>query len=166
MDTDIFLSCVTCLQNGQKLIHCQIRKLKLFQKTFGDCFVSRFGTPLQLHSNQDTNFQSKIFQELCDLLHIKKTKTTSMHPQANGTVERFNRILTAMLSMYCKKNQHSWDEYLQQVLMAYRSSVNASTGFTPNMMTLGREITLPMKAVIGIPTKLKLKMLIMSKIFS
>ncbi|KAL3889766.1 hypothetical protein ACJMK2_002094 [Sinanodonta woodiana] len=66
-------------------------------KAIVDCFVSRFGTPLQLHSDQGTNFQSKIFQELCDLLHIKKTRTTSMHPQANGTVERLNRTLTAMM---------------------------------------------------------------------
>ena len=37
-------------------------------------------------------------------------------------------------------------------MMAYRASVNSSTGKTPNMMTLGREAVLPMQAIIGKPT--------------
>ena len=37
-------------------------------------------------------------------------------------------------------------------MMAYRSSVNSSTGKTPNMMVLGKEIVLPMQAVIGGPS--------------
>lgn len=80
-----------------------------------------------------------------------KTRTTSMRPQANGTVERFNRTLVSMLTMYCKDDQKHWDQYLPQVMMAYRASRHASTGKTPNLMMLGREVTLPMQAVIGRP---------------
>ena len=57
-----------------------------------------------------------------------------------------------MLSMYCQNDQTQWDEYLQQVMMAYCASVNSSTGKTPNMMTLRREAVLPMQAIIGKPT--------------
>ena len=35
--------------------------------------------------------------------------------------------------------------------MAYRASKHAATGLSPNMMTFGREINLPMTAVIGRP---------------
>ena len=56
-----------------------------------------------------------------------------------------------MLSMYCQRDQTKWDEYLQQVMMAYRASVNSSTGKTPNMMVFGREVVLPMQAIIGKP---------------
>ena len=76
---------------------------------------------------------------------------TSFHPQSNGCVERFNRTLTNMLTMYCAKDQHNWDENLPQVLLAYRSSVHATTGFTPNFLMFGREIILPLQAVIGRP---------------
>ena len=55
-------------------------------KAFVDCFVSRFGTPLQLHSDQGTNFQSKLFHELCDLLHIKKTRTTKRMEQSRDSI--------------------------------------------------------------------------------
>ncbi|CAC5407930.1 unnamed protein product [Mytilus coruscus] len=118
---------------------------------FIDHFVTKFGTPLQLHSDQGRNFQADIFQRMCKLLGIHKTRTTSFRPQSNGGVERFNRTLASMLSMYCKQNQDQWDQYLQQVMMAYRSSVHASTSRTPNSMLFGREVTLPLQAVIPQP---------------
>lgn len=114
-------------------------------------FISRFGVPLQLHSDQGRSFEAKLFKDLCDFLQIDKTRTTSQHPQSNGHVERFNRTLLCMLTFYCENDQKHWDDILPQVLMAYRSSVHASTGQTPNMMMLGRNITLPMEAVIPRP---------------
>lgn len=39
-------------------------------------FVRRFGVPLELHSDQGTNFESAIFREMSTLLGIKKTRTT------------------------------------------------------------------------------------------
>ncbi|KAH3819711.1 hypothetical protein DPMN_121454 [Dreissena polymorpha] len=54
-----------------------------------------------------------------------------------------------MLSMYCYSNQHDWDRYLQQVMMAYRSSVHASTGQTPNKMVFGHENILPLQALVA-----------------
>ena len=40
----------------------------------------------------------------------------------------------------CQKN---WDLRLAQIADALRSSVNRSTGFTPNKMMLGREVNQP-----------------------
>ncbi|CAC5422630.1 unnamed protein product [Mytilus coruscus] len=110
-----------------------------------------FGSPLQLHSDQGRSFEAKLFQDLCDLLKIDKTRSTSQHPQSNGSVKRFNRTLLSMLTFYCQNDQRNWDEILPQVMMAYRSSVHASTGQTPNMMMFGRNIFLPMEAVIPRP---------------
>jgi hypothetical protein len=42
---------------------------------------------------------------------------------------------------------------ISQLLMAYRSSKHASTKVTPNKMTLGREITLPVQTFIREPEK-------------
>ena len=66
-------------------------------------------------------------------------------------VERFNRTLASMLTMYCEKDQKSWDEHLPYVIFAYRSSIHTSTGFSPNMMMLGRETELPIQVVVGTP---------------
>ena len=116
-----------------------------------DNFICRFGTPLQLHSDQGRNFESELFKELCSYLGIDKTRTTSFRPQSNGGVERFNRTLSSMLTVYCEKNQSTWDDFLPLVMMAYRSSIHKTTSKTPNSMLFGREITLPLQAVIGKP---------------
>ncbi len=47
-------------------------------------FVSRFGVPLELHSDQGTNFESATFKEMCRILGIKKTRTTPLHPNQMG----------------------------------------------------------------------------------
>ncbi len=124
---------------------------KTIATAFVNEFICKFGTPLSVQTDSGTNFDSVLFREVCDFLQIHKVKTSIARPEANGVTERFNRTLADMLSMYCKQNQRQWDRYIPQVLMAYRSSTHSSTNKTPNMMIFGREITLPMAAVIGIP---------------
>lgn len=48
-----------------------------------------------------------------------------------------------MLAMFVGKNQKDWDLYLQQVLLAYWTSYNESTGATPFSLLYGREARLP-----------------------
>lgn len=43
-------------------------------------FFSRYGLPLDLHSDQGRNFQSELFRQMCCLLEINQTKTTSFRP--------------------------------------------------------------------------------------
>ena len=114
-------------------------------------FICRYGAARQLHSDRGSNFESSLFQHVCKLLNIDKTRTTPRHPQSDGMVERFNRTLATMLTMYCESKQNTWDEHLPYVMLAYRSSVHDSTGFSPNMMMLGREVELPLQVVVGMP---------------
>ncbi|GFT84712.1 retrovirus-related Pol polyprotein from transposon 412 [Trichonephila clavipes] len=51
-------------------------------------WISRFGVPLQLHSDQGRNFDSAVCKRLCEILAIDKTRKTALHPQADGMVER------------------------------------------------------------------------------
>lgn len=39
-------------------------------------FFTRFGVPIELHSDQGRNFEAQTFQEVCRLLGIHKTRTT------------------------------------------------------------------------------------------
>ena len=48
---------------------------------------------LELHSDQGSNFQSKVMAEVCRLLGIQKTRTTPYNPKSDGLVERFNLTL-------------------------------------------------------------------------
>ncbi len=108
-----------------------------------DPFFSRFGLPLQIHTDRGSNFESKLFSSICELLQIHKSRTTPYRPSANGQVERFNRTLMDAVRCFVGRHQRTWDKCLPQIAGALRSSVNRSTGFTANQLMLGREVLVP-----------------------
>lgn len=116
-----------------------------------DEFFTRFGVPGELHSDQGREFESRVFRRCCELLGVQKTRTTPLHPQSDGMVERFNRTLAGELAKYCREDQEDWDLWLPFALMAYRSAVQEATDFTPARLMLGRELRLPLDLVTGRP---------------
>ena len=56
-------------------------------------FIIRIEVPLIIHSDQGRNYESKLFQQMCGLFWIKKTRTTAFWPNSNRLVERFNKML-------------------------------------------------------------------------
>ncbi|GFW44473.1 retrovirus-related Pol polyprotein from transposon 412 [Trichonephila clavipes] len=113
-------------------------------------WISRYGVPLQLHSDQGRNFVSAVLKGVCELLGIDKTKTTPLHPQSDGMVERFNRTILNNLSMV-SKNQQDWDQKVPLFLLAYRSAVHETTGYSPSQMLFGRDLRLPCDLLFGRP---------------
>ena len=111
--------------------------------------ISLFGVPKQIHTDQGRNFESGLFQELCTLLGIEKSRTTPYRPQSDGQTERFNRTLQQMLKSYVNEAQNDWDDHLPYVVMAYRATRHDSTNLTPNLMFLGTENLLPVDLTMG-----------------
>jgi len=117
-------------------------------------WVSRYGAPEQLHSDQGTQFESKLFQQMCSLLSIYKTRTTPYHPQSDGRVERMNRTLTTTLRAYAHDHPNNWDGTIPLALLPYRSAEHRATGETPFRMLAGREMRLPADVVFPRPEPL------------
>ena len=114
-------------------------------------WVCRYGPPRFLHSDQGRQFESEVFQEMCRLLGLTKTRTTALHPEGNGQVERFNRTLGALLAIYVDEHRRNWDDHLPYILAAYRATRHSATKLTPNMLLFGRENALPLHIVMGDP---------------
>ena len=123
---------------------------ELVAKTIVDEFFSRFGLCLELHTDQGKNFMSNLFTVLCELLQIIKTRTTGYRPCSNGQIERMNRTVLQMIRCLRDKNIRDWDLYLPHISSAIRSTVNRSSGFTPNKLMLGREVYKPVHVLFGI----------------
>jgi len=117
-------------------------------------FLSRYGICLDLHSDLGSNYQSHLFKEVCRLLEINQTKTSGYRGMANGMAEKYNQVLQNMITTYINAGQTNWDDNINLVTSAYRSCVHEATGFTPNMMMFGREVTLPVELSMGcVPSK-------------
>ena len=76
--------------------------------------VACYGAFWELHSNQGTNFGSKVVLEVC-------------------------RLFGQCLKAGCRETRQEWDELVLLILMSYWATPQASTGVTPNMMMLGRQ---------------------------
>eukprot|EP00117_Sycon_ciliatum_P020844 scpid75746/ scgid18439/ Retrovirus-related Pol polyprotein from transposon 412; Protease; Reverse transcriptase; Endonuclease len=113
--------------------------------------ISRYGVPEQIHSDQGSQFESDLFQDLCRTLHIHKTRTTLYHPQCDGLVERSNRTVQNILEVYTNDTQSDWDKHLRTTMLAYNTRVHSTTGFTPYFLMFGREATLPLHLMYPLP---------------
>ena len=105
---------------------------------------TRYGAPRTIVSDRGRNFMSKLVSALCEFFEVKRTQTSSYHPETNATVERANSTLAQTLRTYINKDQLNWPSLLPSIMMAFRSSpCTESTGFSPYQLVCGRNMNLP-----------------------
>jgi hypothetical protein len=64
--------------------------------------------------------------------------STSHHSHTYGQTEKANRTMEEMIRHYINYQQNNWDELMTGLEHAYNSSVHATTGVAPFMMTFGQ----------------------------
>ena len=77
-------------------------------------------------------------KETCRALGIRKTHTSTYHPQGNSLVEGSNITILQMLRCYVNESWE-WEKYLPLILYAYRTTKHATTKVTPFQLMYGRE---------------------------
>ena len=113
-------------------------------------YITIYGTPRRILSDQGRNFESEEFHNFCNLFRIHKVRTSAYHPQSNGVCERFNQTLKFSLrKILAVPQQINWDIYLNFAVFSYNLSVHSSTGFSPYYLTFGSEARLPPDLVFG-----------------
>jgi hypothetical protein len=102
---------------------------------------SRWGFPQSMNSDNGPQFVAQIWYGSMKAFGVRATFSTAHHPESNRS-ERTNRDIVLYLSKYVEKHDR-WDEDLHAMLFSIRSSVLKSTGYTPAMLNLGREMYTP-----------------------
>jgi len=97
-----------------------------------------------LQSDQGGEWINAVLQELTKVLSIEHVFTTSYRPRLNGSTERVHRWLNCALGIYCEKNQHLWEEFLQPATYAHNTSpIPGTDHVTPFFLMFGRHAPSP-----------------------
>lgn len=106
-------------------------------------FITIFGIPEAILSDQGSDFCSETIKELNRLLKIKHVFSSPYHPQTNGALERSHLTLKEYLKHYINQNQNNWDDYVSLAMFTYNNHIHSSTGFTPFELIFGRKSHIP-----------------------
>lgn len=109
-------------------------------RVFHDSWISRFGTPKTLTTDQGGQFESRLFSALLSLIGTDRIRTTPYHPASNGIIERFHRVLKAAIMCQADSN---WVRTLPTVLLGIRTYVREDTNASPAEFLLGTTLRVP-----------------------
>ena len=124
---------------------CTLAIVDIRAETVADAFfsgwIARFGTPATITTDRGAQFESKLWDGLCNQFGIVRNRTTSYHPQLNGMVERFHRQLIAAIMAH--ESPNPWTITLPSILLGVRSAVKELLGRSAADVIYGTTLRLP-----------------------
>ena len=122
--TDVFTKWTVAITTRDQSAMLVVRALITY-------WISHYGVPQRLHSDQGKCFKAEVVQALCKHYGIRKSRTSPYNPGGNGVCERFNRSLHNLLRVLSKEQKHRWPDHLQELMFHYNSTPHAITGQSP-----------------------------------
>lgn len=125
-------------------------------QTLIDILLSRWILPLGAQrgilSDQGANLELAQVQNLRVHCRIEKVPTTPYQKSGKGACERLNQIIKPGLQ-HVLHGQHlkESDVPLSEVMFSSNTSVDTSTGYTPQILMFGQEARVPVEVISWIP---------------
>lgn len=135
--------CVTCIDRFSRWPECipvADSTAESVAQALLSGWISRFGIPLKITTDQGRQFESALFRSLSKVLGMRHIHTTSFHPSSNGLVERMNRSLKTSLRAH---SSPIWIDRLPMVLLGMRSAFQEDLKATTSQMVYGTTLRLP-----------------------
>ncbi|GBN00853.1 Gag-Pol polyprotein [Araneus ventricosus] len=115
-------------------------RAKTICRAIFDTWISRFGCPSVVTSDQGSQLRSSMFVEFTRMLGTQKIKTTPYHPISNGTVERFHRHLKSAIKAH---ENEKWSELIPIILLGIRTAVKEDLQSSCSELVYGTTLRLP-----------------------
>ena len=102
-----------------------------------------YSVPAKLNSDRGSQFTSKVWEQLGNLMGIKLARTSGFNPRSNGLSEARNKSIVHLLRCLASHKPNQWDDYLPAVTMALNSTIHTAHGHTPYNIIYGRDPITP-----------------------
>ncbi|XP_064479116.1 uncharacterized protein K02A2.6-like [Ornithodoros turicata] len=112
---------------------------------------SREGHPVEIVTDNGCQFISHEFRAFLEERGIRHIRSSVYHPQGNGMIERFNKVLKCFVQV-AQLESRPIKEAVQEYIGVYRATPHASTGLAPAFLLHGRDIRTRLNT-IGFPTR-------------
>ena len=100
------LTCVDCFTRWPEAIPLVDIPAETVADAFYSGWIAPFWTPTTITTDRGAQFESKLWDGLCNQFGIVRNRITSYHPQSNVMVERFHRQLKAAIMAH--KSPNPW----------------------------------------------------------
>lgn len=110
-------------------------------------WISIFGVPQVIHSDRGTEFENSLILELCQLLGVRKSRSSPYYPKGDSMIERLFRNTKDMIYTTAKSTGKEWVDVIPTVEMALRSCVHEITKLTPYEVLFGMKMTTPFSRI-------------------
>ncbi|GBN50159.1 Retrovirus-related Pol polyprotein from transposon 412, partial [Araneus ventricosus] len=115
-------------------------RAKTICRAIFDTWISRFGCPSVVTSDQGSQLRSSMFVEFTRMLGTQKIKTTPYHPISNGIVERFHRHLKSAIKAH---ENEKWSELIPIIFRGIRTAVKEDLQSSCSELVYGTTLRLP-----------------------
>ena len=136
-----FLTCVDRFMRWPEAIPLVDIKAETVADAFFSGWIARFGMPATITMDRGAQFESKLWDNLCNQFGIVRNCTTIYHPQSNGMVECFHCQLKAAIMAH--ESPNPWTSTLPAVLLGVLFAIKKLLGRSAAEMVSGTTLGLP-----------------------
>ena len=117
------------------------KKAETVAETLYSRVLINIGMPNRIHSDLGPEFVNSTMKKLCEIFFIRKSGTTTYHPQGNAYAERIHRFFRNALTIFVRRDQRDWDKLINPLIMTYNDTPHdALNGKSPAEVHLGRSL--------------------------
>jgi hypothetical protein len=141
-----YTNCITATDSATRwfiAIPTKDRLAKTSAKFIFDHIITNFGSPVEIVSDRSKSFLNMVVEELLKISKTSHLKTSSYHPRTNGAGERPHATFNSILSKLCQGYPERWSRFVSRAVLAMRTRIHSTTGYSPFYLVYGLEPRLP-----------------------